>query len=63
MIQLQDANDISFSDIEKALFQEVLSEATVAFQRVLELLEQQIFEERDTERYIVKGQKFDRYAG
>ena len=55
MIHLQDADDISFSDIEKTLFQEALSEAAAAFRRVLELLDQQIFEERDTERYIVKG--------
>jgi len=57
MIELQDVNEISFRDLEELFFKEALAEMRVALRRALEWLDQKLFEERDVDRYKVKGKR------
>ena len=57
MIDFLCSNEISFRDLEELFFKEGMAEIRAAFRKFLEWLDQKLLEERDVDRYKVKGKR------
>ena len=55
MVAIQDSEQVSFAEIERVVFREALKFCSEVLASVLEQLDEQLLQERDKQRYKVKG--------